>query len=77
MGAKPSAGQVVELPVQVSATSQGPALARHTAPALPGPEGTQTGAPVAQETTPSSHGLPVLHDAPGVQPLTHIPAPSQ
>src|SRR5439155_1151805 len=31
----PSAGQVVPEPVQVSTSSQGPAAARHTAPALP------------------------------------------
>src|SRR5204862_3748566 len=32
---KASAGQVVLVPVQVSAASQGPAAARHTVPALP------------------------------------------
>src|SRR5207249_10666342 len=32
---KPLTGQVVLVPVQVSATSQGPAAARHVAPAFP------------------------------------------
>src|SRR5206468_2369807 len=35
VGSKASAGHVVLVPVHVSATSQMPAVARHTAPALP------------------------------------------
>src|SRR5439155_19766014 len=34
-GSKPSAGQAVLVPVQLSATSHTPAAARHSAPALP------------------------------------------
>jgi hypothetical protein len=34
-GAKPSVGHVALVPVQLSATSQMPAEARHTVPALP------------------------------------------
>ncbi|HVO24551.1 MAG TPA: hypothetical protein VMW56_13085 [Candidatus Margulisiibacteriota bacterium] len=35
LGLNASTGQVVLAPVQVSATSHGPTLARHNAPALP------------------------------------------
>jgi hypothetical protein len=76
-GANASAGQTVEAPVQSSAVSQAPAEARHTAPALPGPVATHTGAPLAQLTVPTSQGLPVLQAAPGVQPIEHMPPPLQ
>jgi hypothetical protein len=35
LGCFPSVGQTVSVPVQVSATSQTPATARHTDPAFP------------------------------------------
>lgn len=76
-GANAFAGQTVDVPVQSSAVSHAPAEARHTAPALPGPVATQTGAPVVQLIVPTSHGFPVLHERPGVQPAEHIPAPLQ
>lgn len=37
----------------------------------------QTGAPVEQLMAPSSQGLPVLQEAPGVHPEAHMPTPLQ
>jgi len=63
--------------VQDSATSQLPALARHTAPAWPGPADLQTGTPVVQSSVPLSQGLPVPQLLPGTQVSLQAPSPSQ
>lgn len=76
-GANALGGQTVDAPVQTSAVSHAPLDARQTAPALPGPLATQTGAPLVQLIVPVSQGLPVLQLAPGVQPAAHIPPPLQ
>jgi len=47
------------------------------APALPALTAMQTGAPLVQLMAPSSQGLPVLQEAPGVHPEAHIPTPLQ
>ena len=75
--AKASAGHVNAVPLQTSAVSQGPAAARQVVPAATGPADTQTAEPDEQSIVPRSHGLPVLHEAPCVQPATHMPAASQ
>jgi len=59
--AKPSTGQSVLVPSQDSVASQGPADARHSVPAGAAPAATQTGEPVSQAVSPTSHGLPVPH----------------
>jgi hypothetical protein len=75
--AKASAGQVIAVPLQTSATSHGPADARHDVPDALGPVATHTATPVVHEVVPFWQAFAVAHATPGMQVVAHTPAALQ
>ena len=73
VGRNASAGHIVLEPLHVSSRSHGPADGRQTVPDAAAPAPTHAGVPLEHEIIPRSHGLPVPHGAPGVQPEVHMP----